>query len=170
MSLLQKLLRRPANQPESRPKSAEAEAGPPSVGAGFTDRITDGSGPMARAFQGEDNQEEYAEFVRTFCFKPDTNFAEYLRANDIWKMEQWLAPASGDPFARAFIRLALETQRRGENFWEQTGISMFWSQPGEPGPASEDPISVLCQILEMPIKIYYHNVPDGPLMLKEYAP
>ena len=79
-----------------------------------------------------------------------------------------------DPFPKAFIRLALASLERGENFWDQTGVSMFYEnrRPGRGEPPREDQeaISVLAQIVRKPFKVYYHLEPDGDLMVMEYEP
>jgi hypothetical protein len=126
---------------------------------------------------GEENlEEEHRLFCANFCFKPGVNLADFLKNEGVTRMIDWLDPRSMYPEPKAIIRLALDTLRRGENFWDQSGICMFVkgsrSDHGGPSQESQDAISVLCQITGMPIKVYYHDQPgpDAPLMVKEFEP
>ncbi len=157
MGFLQKLFGRPAAEQAAPPVSGgvTAESGV-RVTAGFAGRVTDQPGPMAVAHEGEATEAEWVEFRQRFCFQPEKYLLAFLRAEGVTRLEEWLHWSNPDPFPKAFIRLALETMRRGENFWEQPGVVLFWSQPGEPRQENQDALSVLAQVLEQPIKVYYH--------------
>ena len=139
----------------------------------FTD-IEDGPQGVAAAHNDEAARREYDAFCAQFCFQPGRNFREFLEAEKVTRLIAWLEPQSGEPEPRAFIRLILDMIGRGQNVWDQPGISMLvegrWSQGGGSSQESRDAISVLSQILGMPIKVYFRETPDGPLLVRCLTP
>lgn len=175
MSLLQKLFRRPA---ESQPQPAASLEGPARepliVSASFTGRAEEEGAPRGSAAEGEETQAEFEEFCATFCHRPGTNLMEFLAAEGITGLQAWLDWRNPNPLPKAFVRLALATMRRGENVWDQEGVSMFWGRregwPGEPPSETLEALSVLAQVLGKPLKIYFRQPPDGQMMVKRFEP
>jgi hypothetical protein len=117
----------------------------------------------------------YAEFCRTFCHRPGVNFMDFLKAEGVTRMIDWLRPDSPCALPKGFIRLAVDATRKGYKVWEvREPIYMNyegnWDQGGLPGRESLDALSVLAQILGKPIKLYYREKPDGELMVMDFQP
>jgi len=126
-----------------------------------------------RPEEGLDNL--YAEFCRTFCHRPGVNFMDFLKAEGVTLMIDWLQPATPCALPKGFIRLAVDATRKGYKVWEgQEPIIMNyegnWDQGGLPGRESLDAVSVLAQILGKSIKLYYREKPEGELMVMEFKP
>ena len=123
---------------------------------------------------GQEVQREYEEFCRTFYFRPGERFMDHLAAEGVHQLRHWFHPGTAEPEPKAFIRLANDATRRGVKVWEQTGLEMYlhgrWSQGGGPSQVSQDGLSVLSQILGMPIKIYYRPAEDAEMMVMEFEP
>jgi len=123
----------------------------------------------------EDLDDLYAEFRRTFCHRPGVNFMDFLKAEGVTRMIDWLRPDNPCALPKGFIRLAVDATRKGHKFWEvRQPIYMNyegnWDQGGLPGRESLDALSVLAQILGLPIKLYYREKPEGELMVMEFQP
>ena len=116
----------------------------------------------------------YDEFCRTFEHKPSVNFMQFLRETGATRMIDWLRPETDCALPMGFIRLAVDGTRRGFRVWEQPGINMRyegrWDHGGLPPQESLDAVSVLAQILEKPIKLYYSEREGGDLMVMEFEP
>ena len=99
---------------------------------------------------------------------------EFLKAEGVTELIDWLQWGTPEAEPKAFIRLMLEMQRQDKNIWDQPGIVMLvegrWSQGGGPSRNSQDALSVLVQVLAKPIKVYYHKKPNDPLMVMEFHP
>jgi hypothetical protein len=134
-----------------------------------------GAGGQVGVRPDESLDDLYAEFCRTFCHRPGVNFMDFLRAEGVTRMIAWLRPDSPCALPKGIIRLFVDATRKGYKVWEEPGpISMNyegnWDQGGLPGQESLDAVSVLAQILGKPIKLYYREKPDGPLMVMEFQP
>jgi hypothetical protein len=116
----------------------------------------------------------HAEFCRTFCHCPGVNFMDFLKAQGVTRMIDWLQPTSPCAIPKGFIRLAVDATRKGYKFWELPSISMNyegnWSQGGLPPRESLDALSVLSQILGKSIKLYYSEREGSELMVKTFEP
>ena len=117
----------------------------------------------------------HSEFCRTFEHKPGVNFMEFLEREGVTRMIEWLRPETPCAIPKGFVRLAVDSLRKGYNLWESDGVSMAyegnWTAGGGlPPQESQDALSVLAQILEKPIKLYYTEFEGGPQMLKEFVP
>lgn len=124
---------------------------------------------------GESLDDLFDEFCRTFCHEPGVNFMAFLRADGMTRMIDWLQPSSSCALPKGFIRLAVDATRKGVKFWQvREPIIMNyegnWDRGGLPEQESLDALSVLAQILHKPIKIYYRETEDGPLMVMEFMP
>jgi hypothetical protein len=146
---------------------------------GFIRKLFGGSTPPSHAVVDGTRQAEsidalYEEFCRTFCHKPGVNFMDFLKTEGITRMIDWLRPVTPCALPKGFIRLAINATRKGENIWEKPGISMLyegnWDHGGVPGRESSDAVSVLAQILGIPIKLFYRTTPDGELMVMKFEP
>jgi hypothetical protein len=144
----------------------------PQVVASFMGMAETGPWGKATALEGEQAKADYEEFCATFCHRPGTNFIDFLKAERVTQMLDWLQWSTPEAEPKAFIRLMLEMQKQGKNIWDQPGISMLhegrWSKGGGPSRLSRDALSVLAQILKKPIKVYYHIKPNDPLMVMEF--
>jgi hypothetical protein len=144
----------------------------PQVVASFMGMAETGPKGMATALEGEQAKADHETFSATFCVRPGTNFIEFLKAEGATRMLEWLQWCTPEAEPKAFIRLMLGMQKQGKNIWDQPGISMLhegrWSQGGGPSHFSRDALSVLAQILEKPIKVYYRKKPSDPLMVMEF--
>lgn len=130
---------------------------------------------VAAAATGEDEaQREYEEFCTHFYFKPETNLMEFIKAEHVTRLRDWLHWSNPEPEPKAFIRLALAMMRQGLNLWEQPGISMMfkgrWSQGGMPNQESQDALSVLAQVIEKPIKVFFQERPDAEMKVLDFKP
>ena len=131
---------------------------------------------VAGALGDERTQAEYDTFCASFCHKPGVRFTEFLKQERVDKLLEWLDPQNDEPEPKAFVRLAVATMERGENFWDLPGLSMLlegrWSAGGGPSEFSDHALSVLAQIVEKPIKVYYREQPgeQSPLLVKQYEP
>ena len=116
----------------------------------------------------------HAEFCRTFCHRPQVNFIDFLRRQGVTRLIDWLQWQTADPLAQSFIRLAVDWTRKGQNIWEKQGLSMLfegnWDRGGLPSRESQAALSVLTQVLGKPLKLYYRERPDGPVMVLEFQP
>ena len=117
----------------------------------------------------------HAEFCRTFQHKPGVNFMEFLEREGVTRMIEWLRPETACAIPKGFVRLAVNSVRKGFNVWEMEGISMAyegnWTEGGGlPPQESLDALSVLAQILEKPIKLYYTEFDGGSQMMIEFVP
>src|SRR5688572_12058798 len=102
----------------------------------------------------------YDEFCRTFCHKPGVNFMKFMKDEGVTHLIDWLRPETPCALPKGFIRLAVDATRKGYKFWEQPGVNMMyegnWTEGGGlPPKESLDAVSVMAQILEKPIKLYY---------------
>ena len=132
---------------------------------------SDGTGVMP----DESIDDLYEEFCRTFHFRPGVNFMDFLKAEGLTRMIEWLHPSTPCALPKGFIRLAVDATRKGSTFWERRGISMYYEGNWTPGGGlppqeSRDALSVLAQIIEKPIKLYYTEKQDGPMMVMEFVP
>ncbi len=123
----------------------------------------------------ESLEDLYAELCRTFCHRPGVNFMEFLRAEGVTRMIDWLRPDSPCALPKGIIRLFVDATRKGTKIWEVQGpISMNyegnWDHGGLPGRESLDALSVLAQILGKPITLYYTERAGGELMKMEFQP
>jgi hypothetical protein len=144
----------------------------PCASARFTE-CPDGPRGTAAGDEGDTGRLEYEEFSALFCHQPGRNFMELLRSKQVSAIEAWLHWTRSPPEAKAFIRLMLEMRRRDQEIWQQPGISIFvddWCQRGEGSGESAAALSVLAQILEQPIKLYYQENPDTPMMVLRFDP
>jgi hypothetical protein len=116
----------------------------------------------------------YEEFCRTFTLRPGVNFMQFLREQGVTRMIEWLHPSTPCALPKGFIRLAVDATRRGVPIWEQPGISMLyegnWDPRALPPQESLDALSVLSQILEKPITLYYRETEGGELMVMKFEP
>lgn len=146
----------------------------PLVVASFMGMAETGPKGMGSALEGEQAKADYEAFCATFCVRPGTNFVDFLKAQGVSRLIDWLHWHTPEAEPKAFVRLMLEMQKQGKNIWDQPGISMLhegrWSQGGGPSQFSRDALSVLAQILEKPIKVYYRKIPSDPLMVMEFQP
>jgi hypothetical protein len=99
---------------------------------------------------------------------------DFLRAEGVTRLADWLHWSTPEAEPKAIIRLVLELMRRGQNFWDQPGISLYvdgrWSAGGGPSKESQDALSVLAQVLEKPIKVYFRKKPAEPILVMEFHP
>lgn len=146
----------------------------PMVGAGVLGAPADGPKASAAAQEGEQAKPDYEAFCANFCFRPGTRLMDFLQAEGVTRLQEWLHWSTPQAEPKAFIRLMLELMRRGQNLWDQPGITLFvdgrWSQGGGPSPESQQALSVLSQVLEKPIKVYYRKKPGDPMMVMEFHP
>lgn len=132
--------------------------------------------PVAAGVRPDERIEDlHDEFCRTFCHRPGVNFMDYLAAEGATRMIAWLRPSTPCALPKGFIRLAVDSTRKGSKFWEQAEIKMFyecnWTEGGGlPPQESQDAVSVLAQMFAMPITIYYTEIQDGPIMKMVFEP
>lgn len=116
----------------------------------------------------------YEEFRRTFTIRPGVKLIDFLEAEGVTQLIAWLQPSTPCALPKGFIRLAVDMTRKGNHVWEQRKIVMRyegnWDRGGLPEQESLDAVSVLAQVLEKPITLYYTETPDGPLMVKIFEP
>ena len=119
-------------------------------------------------------EDSYAEFEQSFFLKPGLLFMDHLRDEGVTEMVRWLQPDSGEPEPKAFVRMANEATRLGTNIWQQNRIYMNFDggedRSGAPSEWSQRCLSVLAQILAIPIVAYYRESPEGELMKLEFEP
>jgi hypothetical protein len=141
------------------------------MGMGAADNSPKGT---ASALEGEHAKPDYDAFCAGFCFRPGAKLMDFLEANKVEQLSAWLHWSTPEAEPKAFIRLMLELMRRGHNIWDQPGISVFvdgrWSVGGGSSSASQDALSILAQILEKPIKVYFRQKPGAPIMFVEFGP
>jgi hypothetical protein len=146
----------------------------PVVAASIMGAADDGPKGTASADEGEQAKPDYEAFCADFCFRPGTKLMDFLEVEGVTRLQAWLHWSTPEAEPKAFIRLMLELVRRGQNIWDQPGISLFvdgrWSQGGGPSGESQDALSVLAQILAKPIKVYYRQKPGDPMMVMEFQP
>jgi len=134
------------------------------------------SGARGASARAQDTIDDalFEEFCRTFCYRPGVNFMDFLKAEGVTRMIEWLRPATTCALTKAFIRLAVDATRKGQNIWEMPGLSMlyegYWDPESLPGRDSLDAMSVLAQILAKPIKVFYREKVDGELMVMKFEP
>lgn len=130
------------------------------------------AGPGVRADESIDAL--YDEFRRTFCVRPGVRLMGFLEAEGVTRLIAWLQPSTPCALPKGFIRLAVDATRKGNNIWEAPCINMRyegnWDRGGLPEQESLDAVSVLAQVLRVPIKLYYTEAPDGALMVMEFKP
>lgn len=132
-------------------------------------RLSGNSLPTEPASEEEvEAKREYETFCATFEFKPGTNLMKFVEANGITGLKRWLHWSNPEAEPRAFIRLALESARQGERLWEKPGISMYLSE--KPSRENQAAISVLAQVLEKPIKLYFRAPSDNSMAVMEFEP
>jgi hypothetical protein len=123
---------------------------------------------------GEASEQEYEEFCKTFHHKPGQRWMDYLTVHQVDQLRDWLHPSTAEAEPKAFIRLANDATRKGLQVWNQTGLEMFvhgrWEQGGGPSKNSQDCFSILAQILELPITIYYRPAEDAEMMFMTFEP
>ncbi|MCA1596026.1 MAG: hypothetical protein LC772_06340, partial [Chloroflexi bacterium] len=138
-----------------------------------------GAGPASPTAAGvredESLEDLYQEFCRTFCHRPGVNFMEFLRAEGVTRMVDWLRPDSPCAIPKGLIRLLVDSTRKGSHLWDNADpIRMRyegnWDSGGVPPHDSLDALSVLAQIFKKPIKLFYTEKPDGSLMVMEFHP
>jgi hypothetical protein len=139
-----------------------------------------GSPPQGESRHEGAQQEEsldslYAEFCRTFCHRPGVNFMDFLRAEGVTRMIDWLRPDSPCALPKGVIRLFVDATRKGVKVWEVPGPIYMnyegnWEHGGLPDRESLDAVSVLAQILGKPITLYYTERPGGEQMTMEFQP
>jgi hypothetical protein len=112
----------------------------------------------------------YDEFCQSFCHRPGVNFMDFLKAEGVTRMIDWLRPGSGRVLPAAFIRLAVQATRSGANIWDMPGISLLHQGDGPPDQESLDALSVLAQILGKPIKLFFRTNPGGEPMVSIFQP
>jgi hypothetical protein len=118
----------------------------------------------------------YDEFCRTFCIRPGVPLIEYLRAQGVTRLADWLHPSTNCALPKGFIRLAVDATRKGSKIWEvDEPIRMRyegnWTAGGGlPPQESRDALSVLSQVLKIPISLYYTEIQGGPLMVMGFEP
>jgi hypothetical protein len=122
----------------------------------------------------EDIGAVHAEFCRTFCHRPGVNFMDFLQAEGVTRMIDWLRPETPCAVPRGFVRWAVNITRQGEHVWDKSGVSLLYEgnaeQGGLPPQESLDALSVLAQILGKPVKLFHRPRPAADLMVMEYAP
>lgn len=144
----------------------------------FIRRLFGTAPPSKATAQGvrpdESLTELHAEFCRTFCHRPQVNFMDCIRRQDVTRLVDWLHGETTDPLAQSFIRLAVDGTRKGHRIWEKQGLSMLfegnWDRGGLPSQQSQEALSILAQVLGKPIKLYYREKPDGPDLVLEFQP
>jgi hypothetical protein len=163
----------PSSKQSADPGFGERDQNPV-VTASIMGAAETGPWGKASALEGEQAKPDYETFCATFCFRPGKNFIDFLKTEGVTRMLEWLQWTTPEAEPKAFIRLMLELQKQGKNIWDQPGISMFvdgrWSQGGGPSRFSQDALSVLAQILERPIKVYFNKTPNDPLKVLEFQP
>lgn len=123
---------------------------------------------------GEDVQREYEEFCQTFYFLLGERLIDFLVTNKVDRLSAWFHPSTPEPEPKCFIRFANDATRKGVQVWQQPGLSLYlegrWDQGGGPSQYSRDCLSVLAQILGMPIKVFYRPTEDAELMVLRFEP
>src|SRR6516164_3645818 len=156
-----------SNEPAASPYG-ERDTNPVAV-ASIMGAATEGPKGLASAHEGEQAKADYDSFCANFCFRPETRLMEFLEAEAVTRLESWFHWSTREAEPKAIIRLMVELTRQGVNVWEQPGISLFldgrWSQGGGPSSESQAALSVLAQVLEKPIKVYYRQKPRDPIMV-----
>jgi hypothetical protein len=169
-----KLFTAPPSTGKSTPETFGERDHNPVVGASIMGAADDGPRGSASAHEGEQAKPEYETFCASFCFRPGIKLLDFLEAEGITRLRAWLHWSTPEAEPKAFLRLMLELKRRGQNIWDQPGISLFvdgrWSQGGGPSSESQDALSVLAQVMEKPIKVYYRKRPGEPIMVMEFQP
>jgi hypothetical protein len=165
--------RSPPQGPALTPTESERDRNP-GVAASIMGAAETGPKGSASACEGEHAKADYDAFCATFCFRPGTRLMEFLEAEGVTMLVSWFHWSTPNAESKAIIRLMLELMRRSENIWDQPGISLFvdgnWSHGGGPSSDSRDALSVLVQVLEKPIKVYYRQKPNDPIMVMEFRP
>jgi hypothetical protein len=169
-----KLFRASPTSGESSTATVDERDDNPGAAASISGAANDGPRGVASAREGEHAKPDYETFCAQFCFRPDTRLVAFLEAQGVTRLLAWLHWSTPEAEPKAFIRLMLELLRRGQQIWDQPGISLFvdgrWSQGGGPSSESQAALSVLAQVLEKPIKVYYRQKPRDPIMVIEFRP
>ena len=123
----------------------------------------------------ESRDDLYTEFRRTFRHRPGVNFVEFLNAEGITRMIDWLQPSNPCAVPHAFVQLAVDATRNGKKLWEiREPICINYegnrNNGGPPSQDTLDALSVLAQILDKPVKLYYPEKSGGQLMVMEFQP
>jgi hypothetical protein len=137
-----KLIRRlfgGAIPPSVPPAAFDLRDANPVAGASISGAAEDGPMTAATALEGEEARPDYEAFCVSFCFRPGTRLMDFLQAEGVTQLQSWLHGRTPEAEPKAFIRLMLELMRRGQNIWDQPGISLFldghWSLAGGPTQA-----------------------------------
>ena len=146
----------------------------PAAAVSITGAANEGPKGVASAHEGEQAKSDFDVFCTSFYIRPDTKLMDFLEAEGVTRLKSWFHWSTPEPEPKAIIRLMLELMRQGVKIWEQPGLSLFldgrWSQGGGPSSESQAALSVLAQILEKPIKVYYRQKPAEPIMVTEFRP
>jgi hypothetical protein len=136
----------------------------------------DKGGPVmsASAGEGEEAKPDYQAFADTFHVWPGVKMMDFLDAEKVTRLKAWLHWSTPEAEPKAFIRLMLELMRRGVDLRDQPGLSLYvdgrWSQGGGPSQESQDALSVLAQVLQKPIKVFFRKKPSEPILVMEFNP
>jgi hypothetical protein len=145
-----------------RPAEADFDTNPVAV----AELMDVPDGPVGRAPASGDSatRQEFERFRAAFCFQPDRNLMDYLKAQRMTRLRNWLHWRSPEPEPKAFIRLAVAMMDRGLNIWDQAGIDMFlhgrWSQGGGCTDESYECLKMLAKVLNKPIKFFFQETND----------
>jgi hypothetical protein len=170
-SIFRRLFGAPPTEPEN---FGERDANP-MVTASIMG-MADKGGPVFSAWanEGEQAKSDYEAFADAFCLRPGVKLMDFLDAEGVIKLKAWLHWSTLEAEPKAFIRLALDLLRRGQSLGDQPGISFFvdgrWSQGGGPSQPSQDALSVLAQVLQKPIKVFFRKKPAEPILVMEFHP
>jgi hypothetical protein len=170
---LRKLFGSPAaDQPVASPYG-ERDNNPVAV-VSIMGAANEGPKGVASAHEGEQAKSDFDRFYASFYFRSETKLMDFLEAEGVTRLKSWFHWSTPDAEPKAIMRLMLELTRQGMNIWDQPGISLYldgrWSQGGGPSSESQAALSVLAQILEKPIKVYYRQKPSEPIMVAEFRP
>ena len=125
----------------------------------------------------ESTEDIYPEFCDTFCIRPGVKLMDFLKENNVTRLIAWLNPATPCALPKGFIRMSVDATRKGYNIWEHKdkGISMSyegnWTKNGGlPDQESLDALSVLAQVLDIRMNLYYTETEGGPQMVMRFEP
>ncbi len=113
---------------------------------------------------------EFLQFASSFRMPSGELFLDFLAREKVTNLSQWLSATPPEPEPKMFIGMANDATRRGLDIWKQTIIYMHLEEPHDPSQLSRDALSVLSQILEIPIVLYYREGADTELMRLEFQP
>jgi hypothetical protein len=153
-------------KPEAAPTS---KAGPdydknPVAVAQLTD-VPDSPVGRSAACGEETAEQEYERFRAEFCFRPGENLMQYLEAQGMVHLRDWLHWQTPEAEPKALIRLGLAMMDRGLNIWEQPGISIFllgrWSEGAGCSDETYDCLQTFAKLLGKPIKFFFQESEDA---------